>query len=232
MPLERRFDVVIAGAGPAGSTLAQRLAAVGFHVALVEHPRFPRFKARGEFMSPECLPMLADLGVADELRALGDRIARGRRVGPVRGVGPLSGDTTRQTFDGAALVRDACGYVDPVTGAGNYFALKGAEMSSESLGAALHARRLDRGALRAYASGRRRELDPRPAFGVPLQRGLRHPREVRAALTLLEARQDLVDVLVSVAGEYVPSREPLRPRAWWRAPRRPLTRGPGDRMSA
>jgi flavin-dependent dehydrogenase len=153
-------------------------------------------------------------------------------VDPVRGVGPLSGSTTQQTFDGAALVGDACGYVDPVTGEGIFFAIKGAEMLSESIGAALHARRVDRAALRAYVAGRRRELDPRTAFGFLLQRGLRHPRVVRGALALLEARPDLVDVLVSVAGDYVPLRELLSPRVWWRALRPPPRRGPGDRISA
>lgn len=400
---EHRFDVVIVGAGPAGSTLAQRLAGAGFHVALVEHQRFPRFKACGEFMSPECLPMLSDLGVANELQqlgasevrgmilhgygrravgrfsdvgsvrapqlhgwairreifddvllgraqrtsgvelfeqtrvcgllrddsgrvlgvsarridgepielrgawtigadglrsrvarelgvqrsvpwldkialtarysgvewgssaevhlieggffactsvegglvslnlildreryvgaslrreslldaklalmpALGERLARGTRVDPVRGVGPLSAHTTQQTFNGAALVGDACGYVDPITGEGIFFALKGAEMLAESTIAALHAGRTDRSALNEYLRGRRREIAPREAFGKLLQRGLRHPRIVRGALSLLQDRPELVDVLVSVTGDYVPLRELVRPKLWW-----------------
>jgi flavin-dependent dehydrogenase len=43
---------------------------------------------------------------------------RGERVDPIRGLGSLACRTTAQTFDGAALVGDACGYVDPVTGEG------------------------------------------------------------------------------------------------------------------
>ncbi|MEQ1644883.1 MAG: FAD-dependent oxidoreductase, partial [Pyrinomonadaceae bacterium] len=39
-----QFDVVIAGAGPAGSSLAIRLANQGLGVALVEQKRFPRHK--------------------------------------------------------------------------------------------------------------------------------------------------------------------------------------------
>ena len=53
---------------------------------------------------------------------LGERLSRGRRVDPVRGIGPLATRTSQQTFDGAALVGDACGYVDPVTGEGIFFA--------------------------------------------------------------------------------------------------------------
>ena len=413
MPVERRFDVVIAGAGPAGATSAQRLARAGFHVALVDHQRFPRFKPCGEFMSPECLPMLGDLGVADDLRALGARevrgmilhghghraagrfsdvgavrapfehgwavrrevfdevllrsalrtggvelfegvratgllrggrgevlglearrpggeplrlrakltigadglrsrvareldvqrpvpwldklalttryagvewgasaevhffaggyfactavegglvslnlvldrslytgagltrdlaldawlervpalglkLARGRRIDAVRGIGPMATRTSRQTFDGAALVGDACGYVDPITGEGIFFALKGAEMLAQSAILALHKGRVDRSSLAGYVRGRRREITPRAAFATLLQRGLRHPRLVRGALGMLESRPELVDVLVSVTGDYVPLRELVRPKLWWSA-MCPTTRGP------
>ena len=67
--------VVIAGAGPAGSSLAIRLARRGHEVTLVERERFPRHKLCGEFISPECLSQFAELGVLDEmLSAGGERI--------------------------------------------------------------------------------------------------------------------------------------------------------------
>jgi flavin-dependent dehydrogenase len=47
--------IVIVGAGPAGSSLAIRLAQKGCHVTLIEKDRFPREKLCGEFISPECL---------------------------------------------------------------------------------------------------------------------------------------------------------------------------------
>jgi flavin-dependent dehydrogenase len=156
--------------------------------------------------------------------ALGERLSRGRRVDPVRGIGPLATRTTRQTFDGAALVGDACGYVDPVTGEGIFFALKGAEMLAESAIPALHAGRVDRASLAGYVRGRRREIAPRAAFSTLLQRGLRHPTLVRRALGVLETRPELVDVLVSVTGDYVPLRELARPKLWWSA-LRPWSRG-------
>jgi len=103
-----QYDVVIAGAGPAGSSLAQRLAREGFGVALVEPQRFPRFKACGEFMSPECLGMLDDLGVRDALRGLGARRVRGMRLfghgHSVRGsYGPVG--AVRAPFDHGYAVR-------------------------------------------------------------------------------------------------------------------------------
>ena len=57
------YDVVIVGAGPAGSSAAIRLANSGKDVLLVDKARFPRPKLCGEFVSPECLNHLEDLGV-------------------------------------------------------------------------------------------------------------------------------------------------------------------------
>ena len=71
----RRPTIVIAGAGPAGSSLAIRLAVAGIDVTLIERDRFPRQKLCGEFISPESLAHFSDLGVADMMFAIGgDRI--------------------------------------------------------------------------------------------------------------------------------------------------------------
>jgi menaquinone-9 beta-reductase len=68
--------IAIVGAGPAGSSLAIRLAGQGFAVTLIEREKFPRHKLCGEFISPECLSHFHDLGVLDEmLSAGGDHIA-------------------------------------------------------------------------------------------------------------------------------------------------------------
>lgn len=57
------FDAAIVGAGPAGSSLAIRLARAGLKVLIAEKSDFPREKLCGEFVSPECLDLLSDLGV-------------------------------------------------------------------------------------------------------------------------------------------------------------------------
>lgn len=62
-----KIDVIIAGAGPAGSSAAIRLARRGFQVLLVEQKKFPRAKLCGEFISPECRRHFEALGVADAM---------------------------------------------------------------------------------------------------------------------------------------------------------------------
>lgn len=69
--LKSSYDIVIAGGGPAGSSLAIRTAASGFSVLLVEQKKFPRDKLCGEFISPECLPHFDQLGVSDDIQAAG-----------------------------------------------------------------------------------------------------------------------------------------------------------------
>ena len=72
-------SAIVVGAGPAGSSLALRLAERGFETTLIERERFPRQKLCGEFISPECLTHFKTLGVLDEmLDAGGDHIRETR----------------------------------------------------------------------------------------------------------------------------------------------------------
>ena len=65
------FDVAIAGAGPAGTSAAIRLALHGVRVLLVEEKKFPRAKLCGEFISPECIDHFRQLGVLDQMLSAG-----------------------------------------------------------------------------------------------------------------------------------------------------------------
>ena len=65
-----RFDAVIVGAGPAGSTAAILLARAGWSVALVEKQRFPRRKVCGECLAASNLPLLDALGVGTAFHTL------------------------------------------------------------------------------------------------------------------------------------------------------------------
>lgn len=55
-------DVIIAGAGPAGSALAIELASDGMAVLLLDAARFPRDKPCGDYVSPRGLARLSALG--------------------------------------------------------------------------------------------------------------------------------------------------------------------------
>jgi flavin-dependent dehydrogenase len=68
---KQEYDVVIAGAGPAGTSAAIHLATRGASVLLAEQKKFPREKLCGEFISPECLTHFEQLGVADRMLAAG-----------------------------------------------------------------------------------------------------------------------------------------------------------------
>jgi flavin-dependent dehydrogenase len=65
----KHYDVIIAGAGPAGTSAAIHLANCGVEVLLIEQKSFPRAKLCGEFISPECITHFETLGVAVEMEA-------------------------------------------------------------------------------------------------------------------------------------------------------------------
>ncbi len=117
-------DVVVVGAGPAGSTAALVLARGGARVALVDKATFGRDKACGDLVGPRALALLASLGLTPPA---------GRSVGSMMVIGPTgrkvllparAGRTypdhglavTRLRFD--AWMRDAAiaAGAEPVTG--------------------------------------------------------------------------------------------------------------------
>ncbi len=64
------YDVMIVGAGPAGSSMAAWLAGQGWRVLLVERDHLPRHKVCGEFLSPEALNTLRAQGLHETVAAL------------------------------------------------------------------------------------------------------------------------------------------------------------------
>ncbi len=74
-------EVIIVGAGPAGSSLAIRLARSGRDVLIVERSRFPRDKPCGDSVNPGALAELGRLGLKERLqRELRPKPLRGWRV--------------------------------------------------------------------------------------------------------------------------------------------------------
>jgi len=72
-------DVVVVGAGPAGSSAAYWLASAGLDVALVEKTTFPREKVCGDGLTPRGTRALVDMGI-DVSEANGWLHNRGLRV--------------------------------------------------------------------------------------------------------------------------------------------------------
>ncbi|MBL8287545.1 MAG: FAD-dependent monooxygenase [Rubrivivax sp.] len=78
----RRCEVLVIGAGPAGSACAQRLAASGIDVVLVDQHRFPRDKICGDGLIPDAHAALRALGAYDEVAAQWQPAQHIRCVGP------------------------------------------------------------------------------------------------------------------------------------------------------
>jgi geranylgeranyl reductase family protein len=70
-------DVLVVGAGPAGSIAALILARAGVRVRLVDRARFPRDKLCGDTLNPGSLSILDRLGISTPIRA---------RAAPVTGM--------------------------------------------------------------------------------------------------------------------------------------------------
>jgi menaquinone-9 beta-reductase len=80
-------DVVVVGAGPAGSSAAWHLASTGLDVALLEKAEFPREKVCGDGLTPRGVKALYDMGVDAAgpgwVRRRGLRVHGGGRVAEV-----------------------------------------------------------------------------------------------------------------------------------------------------
>jgi menaquinone-9 beta-reductase len=66
-PTEHVYDVVVVGAGPAGSSCGYWLAQAGWDVCTVEKKVFPREKTCGDGLTPRAVRQLADMGLEDKL---------------------------------------------------------------------------------------------------------------------------------------------------------------------
>jgi flavin-dependent dehydrogenase len=145
---------------------------------------------------------------------MAERLRGGERIERWRGIGPLAHTTTAQTFPGCALVGDACGYVDPLTGEGIYFSLFAARALASALASALADPVHADAAMAGYVAARRREIGPRLWASTALQRALRHPWLVRTFLRRAAKWPALADLVVTLTGDSIHPRDLLRPSFW------------------
>ena len=109
--LPTHCDVLVIGAGPAGSACAQTLARAGLDVLLVDQHNFPRDKVCGDGLIPDTHAALKRLGVYEEVAALAQPVQHVRCVGPRGGQVDVPGSLSvlpRKVLD-HVLVRAAEG---------------------------------------------------------------------------------------------------------------------------
>jgi geranylgeranyl reductase family protein len=78
--MENSYDIIIVGAGPAGSATAIDLAKRGYRVAMIDKEVFPRDKLCGDFVNPINWPLFDTLGVAERVRAQPHAVVRRFRL--------------------------------------------------------------------------------------------------------------------------------------------------------
>ena len=95
-------DVLVVGAGPAGSACARWLARQGASVLMVDQRRFPRDKVCGDGLVPDTLAALRRLDLLDAVRAASLPLQQARCVAPSRRAVAVPGELAvvpRRTFD-------------------------------------------------------------------------------------------------------------------------------------
>jgi len=70
MQLRERYDAIVVGGGPAGTSFAHLLCRAGFDVLLVERDRHPRFSV-GESLLPASMPVWRELGLVERFEEAG-----------------------------------------------------------------------------------------------------------------------------------------------------------------
>ena len=75
-------DVLVVGAGPAGSACAQQLARAGFKVVLADQHQFPRDKVCGDGLIPDAITAFGRLGVHHDVMRAAQRASHVGCVGP------------------------------------------------------------------------------------------------------------------------------------------------------
>lgn len=119
------------------------------------------------------------MAVLREDPLLRERFSRARMIGMPVCLGPLAVDCPRPGMPGLLLAGDAAGFVDPMTGDGLRFAIRGAELAAAE---ALHA--LAHGNADAHMRllhARRREFSAKWRFNRTMRWVVDDPRSLRVA---------------------------------------------------
>jgi menaquinone-9 beta-reductase len=119
--------------------------------------------AGGDFLNGESLEVFLSESLG-RFPGIRERLAGVVLAGPAKAFGPMAVRSRQCAGDGALLVGDAAGFLDPVTGHGIGFAMRSAELAAETIIDAAKAGVFSLDTLSAYPRAYRRE------FGTQLRR--------------------------------------------------------------
>jgi len=144
---------------------------------------------------------------------LAERFQGAERITDVRATGPFATASHHAWSPGAALVGDAADFFDPFTGEGIYAALRGGELLAPYLLEALERSAEDEArVLAGYDRARKREFGGKWKLERIVGMAIAYPYFLNNAAKVLSRRKDMADLLVGVAGDFIPPRLVLRPR--------------------
>ena len=130
-----------------------------------------------------------------------EQIGSSEQSGLLRSVGCFGHHTRRATASGAVLVGDAATFIHPFTGEGVYFALRGAQLAAEAIGAALERGDVSARSLASYDRARRTELLPRYRLCDLVQRVVHSPALLGWSAERLRRSGPLTETLLRAVGD-------------------------------
>ncbi|HKG26009.1 MAG TPA: NAD(P)/FAD-dependent oxidoreductase [Thermomicrobiales bacterium] len=140
-----------------------------------------------------------------------ERLHGAKRVGTIRGVGPMAHRARRSAGDGFLLVGDAAGFLDPFTGEGIYDALKAAQLAAPVAATALRSRDTSAAALEPYLRARRRAFFAKRQVCWIVQAFVHSPVLMDFVTRRLDRRDDVARTLTGVLGDVRPAWQALSP---------------------
>jgi flavin-dependent dehydrogenase len=143
------------------------------------------------------------LAADPELR---DRFAAARQISPVTVLGPLAVDAHGAGCPGLLLAGDAAGFVDPMTGDGLRFALRGGELAAH---AALDELASGQPAFARLATQRAQEFSMKWRVNRALRVLVGSPRALDLAALISKRWATPVEYLIGVAGDVQLARAPV-----------------------
>ena len=129
---------------------------------------------------------------------LAERFSRARQVSEVSSLGPLAVDCRAAGYPGLLLAGDAAGFIDPMTGDGLRFAMRGGELAAE---AALRELSSGESACDDLQRAREREFNSKWRVNRGLRALVASPRAVGVATRVARGWKAPVRMLVRIAGD-------------------------------